>query len=208
VLYELTEHSDVAKVLDTYLGGKEDLDGLEVGIGPLGTGFLAVHAAGYFARIMGLEPLPILDVKLADEALQKYAKAVQSRVQVVQAKAENIPFGDKAFDVTCCINVIDHAHRPEAILEEIRRVTRPGGIFVFGVNTLSFLGRIKWRLLRWISPHRFLFVAHPHIYGWKQMSRSLRRQRWTLAWDNRPSQWQRLAGRGRMSFWILQRPAP
>jgi len=205
VLYELTEHSEAAKVLDTYLGGKEDLDGLEVGIGPLGTGFLAVHAAGYFGRIIGLEPLPILDVNLADKALQEYVRAIQSRVEVVQAKGEAIPFGDETFDVTCCINVIDHAQHPDAILEEIRRVTKCGGIFVFGVNTLSLLGRIKWRVLRWMRPDKFLFVAHPHIYGWGQMSRQLRGQSLTMLWDNKPSLWQRMAGHGRMSFWILER---
>ena len=205
LLYELTEHSEAAKVIPRYLNGREDLNGMEVGIGPLGMGFLAVHAAGYFGRLIGLEPLSILNVNLPDRALQDYVKAVQSRVDVVQAKGEAIPFGDETFDVMCCINVIDHAQHPDAILQEIRRVTKGGGVFIFGVNTLSFPGRVKWRLLRRIRPSKSLFIAHPHIYGWKQTRGRLQRQGWTFAWDNRPSLWQRLAGHGRMSFWILER---
>ncbi len=203
VLYELTEHSRAAGILRRHLSDKEELDGMEVGIGPLGTGFLAVHMAPLLGVIVGVEPLPMLDVCLRDKALQEYVDAIRSRVRFVQAKGEDLPFDSETFDLTCCINVVDHAQHPDAILEEIRRVTNTEGTFIFGVNTLSFLGRAKWRALRWMKPNNFLFVAHPHIYGWAHMNAKLNAQGWKVTWANRPSLRQRLAGHGRMSFWIL-----
>jgi ubiquinone/menaquinone biosynthesis C-methylase UbiE len=176
-----------------------------VGVGPLGIGFLAVHIAPFFSQIVAVEPLSILEVDLQDKALQNYAKSLQSRVEVVKAKGENIPFDDESFDVTCCINVIDHSNAPDEILEEVWRVTKNGGIFIFGVNTLSFLGRIKWRLLRARKPNKSLYVAHPYIYGWAQIHKRFQASNWSTLWENKPSILERLAGHGRMSFFILTR---
>jgi ubiquinone/menaquinone biosynthesis C-methylase UbiE len=206
LLHELTEHSEVAKSLYVCLDGKKKLRALEVGVGPLGIGFLAVHVAPYVSKIVAIEPLPILGIDLDDKALENYARTLQSRVEVVNAKGEKIPFPDESFDVTCCINVIDHAHAPDKIHAEISRVTKVGGILIFGVNTLSFLGRVKWRLLRAKKPNAFLFVAHPYIYGWKQICKKFQAgEGWSTAWENRPSIFQRVAGNGTMSFWILER---
>ena len=204
LLYELTEHSDVAKQLHSLLNGRTNLVGLEVGVGLLGIGFLAVHTFPYFSRIVGVEPLSIVEIDLEDKALTKYTKELQSRVEVVKVKGENLPFADHSFDTVCCINVIDHSHSPDQILKEIARVTKPDGIFVFGVNTLSLLGRQKWRMLRFLNPNKPLFVAHPHILSWR-CARGMASPSWSILWENKPSGWQRFAGHGRMSFWILER---
>ena len=206
LLHELTEHSEIAKNLLLCLEGKKKIRALEVGIGPLGIGFLAVHMAPYISKIVAIEPLPILGIDLDDKALENYAKTLQSRVEVVRARGEKVPFPDESFDVTCCINVIDHAQAPDKILAEICRVTKAGGIFIFGVSTLSFLGRLKWRLLRAKKPNAFLFVAHPHIYSWKQICKKfIAAGGWSMVWENRPSVLRRIAGHSLMSFWVLER---
>ncbi len=120
-------------------------------------------------------------------------------------KGEDLPYQNAAFDVTCCINVIDHAQNPDEILAEVRRITKFGGLFVFGVNTLSWLGRLKWRMLRVFRPDTPLFVAHPHIYGWGQIHHKIRAGGWRIVWQDKPSLLQRLAGHGRMSSWILRK---
>lgn len=204
LLWELVEHSEVVTHLHSFLRGRGNLTGLEVGIGPLGVGFLPVYVNSHFSRIVGVEPLPILAISVDDKALQKYAQDLQSRVEVVTCKGEELPFDDGSFDVACCINVVDHAQSPAAILAEIARVTRPGGLFIFGVNTLSLLGHQKWRVLRFMNlddPH---FVGHPHTFSWR-CARKATHQNWSTLWQNKPSTWQRLAGHGRMSFWILRR---
>lgn len=47
---------------------------------------------------------------------------------------EALPFPDVSFDVVLCDNVIDHAERPEKIVEELARVLAPGGLLYFTVN--------------------------------------------------------------------------
>ena len=208
LIHELTEHAEVAEPLHDYLRDKTALKALEVGVGPLGIGFLAVHAYAHMGEIVGVEPLPILEIEQRDAALTTYARALQDRVKVIQAKGEELPFDDDAFDITSCVNVIDHTHVPDQVLEQIGRVTRNGGLFVFGVGTLSFLGRLKWRLRRALQPNDHLYAAHPYIYGWGGMRSQLLRSGWSVLWDNRPSLFQRVFGHGRMSLWIAKRIKP
>lgn len=44
--------------------------------------------------------------------------------------AETLPFPDGAFDIVYSWGVVHHSERPESILGEIRRVLRPGGLFI------------------------------------------------------------------------------
>jgi SAM-dependent methyltransferase len=44
--------------------------------------------------------------------------------------AEILPFPDASFDVVYSWGVIHHSERPEAIVAEVHRVLRPGGVFV------------------------------------------------------------------------------
>ncbi len=43
---------------------------------------------------------------------------------------KGLPFGERSFDVVWCTEVIEHLYQPGSLLEEIRRVLRPGGIAV------------------------------------------------------------------------------
>ena len=49
----------------------------------------------------------------------------------VQASAEALPFVGSGFDVVSANMVMEHVEQPAAVLLELRRVLRPGGIFVF-----------------------------------------------------------------------------
>lgn len=48
--------------------------------------------------------------------------------------AEKIPKPDNACDVVVCINALDHTASPEAAMEEIARVLRPGGFVILGLH--------------------------------------------------------------------------
>lgn len=45
----------------------------------------------------------------------------------------DFPFGDGAFDVVLCSQVLEHVFTPEVFLREIRRVLRPGGTLILTV---------------------------------------------------------------------------
>jgi ADP-heptose:LPS heptosyltransferase/2-polyprenyl-3-methyl-5-hydroxy-6-metoxy-1,4-benzoquinol methylase len=50
------------------------------------------------------------------------------------ARAEAIPQLDGTFDFITCINVLDHTNDPGAILDEVKRLLKPGGIFFLSVD--------------------------------------------------------------------------
>lgn len=43
---------------------------------------------------------------------------------------ESLPFPDESFDVVVCDNVLEHLDQPARVFSEVRRVLRPGGVFL------------------------------------------------------------------------------
>lgn len=205
IRHEIVEHSEVAEPLRRVAGDRRFARGLEVGIGAYGLGFLPAHFADRVERIDGIDPLPQMTIRVSDAALQAKVDAILRRVRYAQARGEEIPAADGAYDLVSCINVVDHAQNPWGILDEISRVLAPGGVLVFSVNTLSVAGEWKWKLARALRPGTWLYVAHPHTFQWRAADRLVRRVPGEELWNNRPGLWQQIAGRGRMSFWILEK---
>lgn len=164
IIYELEEHSGAIEPLRQISKGRRYERALEVGVGCYGLGFLGVHFFDQIDHLDGVDPLPRLTLNLNDPLLQAYVDGVQSRVQYRQARGEALMAEDATYDLVASVNVVDHARDPAAIVSEIDRVLKPGGHFLFGVNTLSWAGEIKWKLNRWRNPDAWLFRAHPHTY--------------------------------------------
>jgi len=63
-----------------------------------------------------------------------HGKAVQAdladRLRFVSADSEHLPFPDRSFDVVTCSNSFHHYPHQQAVVDEIRRVLRPGGRFM------------------------------------------------------------------------------
>ncbi|MEN6428831.1 MAG: class I SAM-dependent methyltransferase [Phycisphaerales bacterium] len=49
----------------------------------------------------------------------------------VLLNGETLPFGDETFDVVFCRSVLEHVAEPATFLEEVWRVLKPGGSFLF-----------------------------------------------------------------------------
>ena len=57
-----------------------------------------------------------------------------------------LPFTDASFDVVCAMDFLEHVEEPAAVVAEIARVLRPGGVFFFHTfnrNPLAWLVIIK-----------------------------------------------------------------
>ncbi len=53
------------------------------------------------------------------------------KIRYKKGVAEDMPYGDDSFNLVIIANAIDHCEDMEKVMEEIKRVLVPGGIFVF-----------------------------------------------------------------------------
>ena len=95
---------------------------LEVGVGA-GTDHLQWARAG--AECHGVD---LTDAAIETTRARLALYGLESKLQRVDA--ETLPFADDTFDVVYSWGVIHHSERPEAIIAEIRRVLKPGGVFI------------------------------------------------------------------------------
>src|SRR6266568_1408070 len=58
------------------------------------------------------------------------ARGLADRFAYQTAVAEKLPFADATFDLVTCQTVLIHAADPGAVLDEMVRVARPGGIIL------------------------------------------------------------------------------
>jgi len=86
-----------------------------------GTGALALALAPVVREVVGVDLLPVL-LDLARERA-----AGLTNVEFVHGDATDLPFPDFSFDLAGTMRTLHHVHRPELVVAELTRVTRPGG---------------------------------------------------------------------------------
>jgi SAM-dependent methyltransferase len=95
-----------------------------------------------------------------------------------------LPFGDGSFDAITSFDSLEHWHHsPRRLFTELRRVARPGAIFVLGVpNAVNarkrlavLLGKTNWsRFEDWYGPDAFLgHVREPVVADLEKMADEL-----------------------------------
>jgi ubiquinone/menaquinone biosynthesis C-methylase UbiE len=99
---------------------------LDVGCG---TGFATEGLLGRVEVVHGLDQ----SSHQMEKAFEKFG--TRGRVRFCRGDAERLPFADDAFDVVWSSGSIEYWPNPVDALEELRRVTRPGGqVLVVGPN--------------------------------------------------------------------------
>jgi ubiquinone/menaquinone biosynthesis C-methylase UbiE len=89
---------------------------LDVGTG---TGALAFGLAPRVREVVAVD---------ADAAMLERARAsAPANVSFVEADAAQLPFADGSFDLAGTLRTLHHVRRPELVVAELVRVTRPGG---------------------------------------------------------------------------------
>jgi len=140
------------RLLPWALGGADLGDDLlEVGPGPgLATDVLRRRAA----RVTAVEIDPGLAAALA-------ARLAGTSVEVVEADATDLPFGDARFSAAVCFTMLHHVPSPalqDRLLAEVRRVLRPGAPFL-GSDSLSS------RAFEWVHWGDTLVPVDPDTFG-------------------------------------------
>lgn len=121
----------------------QDQDVLEIGVG-LGTDHLQFARVG--ARLTGID-LTQRCVQLTRQRFEQEGRRSDLRVM----DAETLAFDHDSFDAVYSFGVLHHTPSPERAFKEVRRVLRPGGVFIGAVynRDSAFYARIRAeRLLR------------------------------------------------------------
>jgi SAM-dependent methyltransferase len=108
---ELSDH--VRRLLGPFSGDEVALDS------GCGTGALAFALAPYVGEVVGAD--------LRSEYLDAARELGGEGVRFVAGDSEALPFDYGSFDIAGCLRVLHHVRRPELVVAELARVTRPGG---------------------------------------------------------------------------------
>lgn len=109
--YYYTSHFDLEP--DDYEGKRI----LDIGCGPRGS----LEWADSAEERIGIDPL-------ADD--YQHLGAENHSMTYVAGRAEDLEFDDGYFDIVTSMNSLDHVDDLDTVIQEIKRVTKPGGIFL------------------------------------------------------------------------------
>ncbi|MDA3890412.1 MAG: class I SAM-dependent methyltransferase [Salinivirgaceae bacterium] len=112
---------------------------LDIGCGPRGS----LEWAERTKERIGLDPL-------ADKYLN--LGAYKHKLTYIKGYSENIPFADNHFDVLCSFNSLDHVKDIPKTCCEIKRVLKPGGIFllivdIHSIPTITEPQKTNWSII-------------------------------------------------------------
>jgi ubiquinone/menaquinone biosynthesis C-methylase UbiE len=83
--------------------------------------------AGALAFALSPHVREVIGVDLAMNLLDAGRERAPANVTLLEADATALPFGYGEFDIAGSARVLHHAERPERVVSELARVTRPGG---------------------------------------------------------------------------------
>jgi 2-polyprenyl-6-hydroxyphenyl methylase / 3-demethylubiquinone-9 3-methyltransferase len=135
------------KHFDRIVGSWRDKTVLDLGCGG---GFMSEALARKGANVIGADPS-----EAAIAAAQDHARQQGLAIDYKVGSGENIPLPDHSVDCVVCVDVLEHVAQLDRVFDEVRRVLRPGGIFLFdtinrtGLAALVIvhLGETVFRLL-------------------------------------------------------------
>jgi demethylmenaquinone methyltransferase/2-methoxy-6-polyprenyl-1,4-benzoquinol methylase len=131
-----------------------------------GTAGVAMEIADYHdGRIVGLDVSHSM-LQAGLRAVEK--KSLDGRVQLIQGRAEHLPFPDKTFDAVVFTYLLRYVQDPDATIWELSRVLKPGGQLLsleFGIPE-AFWARALWEIYnRVVMP----VMTIPVSQGWHRV---------------------------------------
>jgi len=101
-----------------------------------GGGFMAEALAKRSAHVVGIDPS-----EGAVRAARIHAAAHNLSIDYATGQAEYLEFGDKSFDIVVCVDVLEHVESLEKTIQQIARILKPGGFFLFDTINRNVLAK-------------------------------------------------------------------
>lgn len=130
--------------------------------------FAALRIGGRPVRALGLDPsrssLAAGRRHAAAETIAQTRAPSGPSPHYLAAVGERLPFADATLDAVCSADALEHVADLAAVLDEVARVLRPGGRFVFDTINRTWMSRLVmiWaaqNVLRFAPPRTHDFAA-------------------------------------------------
>jgi 2-polyprenyl-6-hydroxyphenyl methylase/3-demethylubiquinone-9 3-methyltransferase len=128
---------------------------LDVGCGG---GLLAEEFARLGCRVTGIDPSAN---SLA--TARAHATAAGLAIDYRQGTGEALPFAPGSFDIVFCCDVLEHVSSVAAVVGEIARVLKPGGVFLYDTINRTLASNLAVIKL----PQEWLKLAPPNFHLWE-----------------------------------------
>jgi SAM-dependent methyltransferase len=116
--------SRVQQLLAPFAGTERALDS------GCGAGALAFALAPFVESVVGVD--------LSPDLVAAGMELAPANCELMVGDATALPFEYGSFDIAGCMRVLHHARRPELVVSELARVTRPGGRILL-IDQLGFV---------------------------------------------------------------------
>lgn len=173
---------------------------VEIGVGSLGIGLVSFLSPRERWILTGVEPQARREPRLSAALMAVYREIQNIHLDYVQTVGESTGLDADYYDVAFCYNVIDHTENWRAILNEVHRILKPGGLFVLSVDTLCTLNKLRWRYWQqWVRRHDQYIIAHPYRFTAYELEQLLPEHGFHSRWmEKDPKEWvRRIGGKAR-----------
>ena len=84
----------------------------------------------------------VLEVEKAIAIAQRHAAAQNLSIKYLVGTGEALPLADGSMDYVVCVDVLEHVADLGGVINEVRRVLKPGGLFLFDTINRTWLANL------------------------------------------------------------------
>jgi len=139
-----TEQYTSFKIAERAIAGRRNLKILDLGCGD-------GRAVDFFRKLR----LDVEYVGVDIESSPEVSTRTRADARFDTFDGINLPYDDEQFDIVFSHQVFEHVAEPQALLSQVRRVLKPGGLFTGSVSQLE--------------PYHSLSLWNFTLYGWYKL---------------------------------------
>jgi SAM-dependent methyltransferase len=151
-----------------------------------GSNLLDLGCGAGMLALLKRKGVALTGVDLSDECVA--AARRNGYDDAVQSVLDALPFGDASFDYVVSLDVLGHipAEQKDAVLAEIRRVLRPDGVTMHGIECTDQAGRRRYEEMSPEELRRFIAIdGHVGLEQEEEHAARFRRFFAHVAWEPR-----------------------
>lgn len=147
-------------LLVEWLEPGQDMNALEIATG-----------GGHVAKKLSDHVKYVIATDITKEMLENTAKHLRyyNNIHYVIADAEHLPFIDNTFNLVTCRIAAHHFPHPDVFIQEVRRVLKPGGKFLFIDNVAPEEDSYDYFINTLEKKRDYSHVRSLKVYEWKNI---------------------------------------